>query len=643
MKLGNELAELRRKSKKKSDDKEINPQSLRRIYRAFGRHYKKYWKILTVGYLSLFAGIAMTVLMPWPLKLILDYVILKLPLPESFGFLNSLLAGDPYWVLLLLALSIVVIVALEATLSYVNKFLVSSTGDRINADIRERAFAHLQRLSLAFHEKARSGNLVYLLTSDAKEMSTILIDFPQDFTHRVVTFVVYLVVMFLLDWRLASIAVSIIPLLYFFTRYFSGGMKKTMKKKREQEGEVSSIIAENIDAMALVQAYGREETEQERFNAESQESLNAQVRALRLHRAYSRIADGLVTLGTAGVLYWGARLALNAELSPGTLVLFIAYLSDIYGSFEKFSGIFISLAKSQASGERLLEIVENDTVVQDDRYAAPAPPIKGKIEFRQVSFAYQNGKEVLKNVNFAVEPGEMVALVGHSGAGKSTLISLLLRFYDPQRGQIFIDGQDIRRFTLKSLRDQMTIVLQDAPLFRQTVRENIAFGKIGATEKEIIAAAKLAEAHDFIMAMPEGYETMMYEGGDNFSGGQKQRLNIARAIIRNAPLMILDEPVTGLDARSEAKLNAALRHLTHGKTSFIIAHKFSTIASADKILLLEEGQVAHCGSHEQLLCTSAQYRELYELQFGWQRELEAAASTNGNHELAEVEGAVVSV
>jgi ABC-type multidrug transport system fused ATPase/permease subunit len=262
----------------------------------------------------------------------------------------------------------------------------------------------------------------------------------------------------------------------------------------------------------------------------------------------------------------------------------------------------------------------------------PAPAFKGRIEFRDVNFAYKRGQNVLKHLNFVVEPGETVALVGHSGAGKSTLISLLLRFYDPQHGQILIDGTDIRQLTAKSLREQMTILLQDAMLFRQTVRENIAFGKKEATEEEIIEAAKRAEAHEFISQMPDGYDTMMYEGGDNLSGGQKQRINIARAIIRNTPIVILDEPVTGLDAKAEAKVNLAIQHLTRGKTTFIIAHKFSTIVNADKIIMLEEGQLAHLGTHEQLLRQSPPYRELYELQFGWQRELAAAtAAANGGN------------
>ncbi|HEX9654712.1 MAG TPA: ABC transporter ATP-binding protein [bacterium] len=607
-------------------EEKIAYKGLVRFFQVFGRHYRKYWKVLTVAYLSLFATIGLTVLTPWPLKLILDYLILKRTLPENVAFLNPLLASDPALVMLLLSIAIVLITLLAAAFSYFNRFLISSTGDHLVADIRERAFAHLQRLSLSFHETARSGNLVYLLTSDAKETKNVLIDFPHDLTDRLVTFGAYAVLMIALDWRLGLIALSSAPLIYFVTRHFGVGLRRAMTTKREQEGEVASIIAENMTAMALVQAYGREETERSRFRIENNESLDAQLRALRLQKTYSRITDFLVTLSTAGVLYWGGRYALAGDILPGTLVVFVAYLREIYNSFEKFSELFLGLAKSQVACQRLLDLVENDMTVKDDPAAMPAPTFRGRIEFKNVGFAYQKGDDVLKNLSFVVEAGETVALVGHSGAGKSTLISLLLRFYDPQEGQILMDGQDIRKFTLKSLREQMTILLQDARLFRQPVRDNIAFGKVGATEEEIVESARLAEAHDFITEMPAGYDTVMYEGGENLSGGQKQRINIARAFIRNTPILILDEPAAGLDVMSEAKINAAIHRLTRGKTTFIIAHKFSTVTGADKVLLLEEGQPALQGTHPELLRASPQYRELYELQFGRQRELTAMAS-----------------
>src|SRR5437867_1095739 len=563
----------------------LNLKGLVKIYRVFGRHYKRYWKVLAVAYLGLFATVGVAVLQPWPLKLILDHVVLKKPLPRTLVFLNPLFAIDSKLLLLLLSLSVLIIALLDAAFSYVHKLLSSTTGERIGAGIREQVFAHLQRLSLSFHETARTGNLVYLLTSDIGDVKYILIDFPEDFIKRTVTFGAYAVLMLLLDWRLGLIAFGAMPFIYLVTRYFGAGMRKALKQKRKQEGEVASIIAENVTAIALVQAYGREKAERDRFNSESNESLEAQLQALRLQRTYSRASDFFITLSMAGVLYCGGRYALAGEILPGTLVVFVAYLREIYSSFEKVGEVLLKTAKTQISGERLLELVENDMVMQDDPNALPAPVFKGGIEFTNVSFAYKRGNTVLRNLNFAVAPGETVALVGHSGSGKSTLISLLLRFYDPQTGQILIDGRDIRKFTLKSLRDQMTILLQDAKLFRQTVRENIAFGKIGATDEEIVEAAKLAEAHDFVMRMPEGYDAMMYEGGDNLSGGEKQRINIARAIIRNTPIVILDEPTTGLDARAEVKVTAAIQRLTRGKTTFIIAHKLSTIARADKIFL----------------------------------------------------------
>jgi ATP-binding cassette, subfamily B, bacterial len=633
MQFVDDLTKLHQMGKEKEKEK-LRSNSLVRIYKVFGPHYKKHWKALTLAYLSLFAFIGVEVLVPWPLKLILDYLILHKPLPGEVAFLHTIRDTNPQLLLLIFALSIVVLAFLEACFSYVIKYWLSSIGAHMSADIRERVFAHLQRLSLSFHETARSGNLAYLLTSDVKAMRRILVDLPQEFVRRFVTFGTYAVVMLVLDWRLGLIALSTVPLLYLFTRYFGAGMQSAMKKRREQEGVVASILTENVTSMALIQAYGREETEQDRFRDENKGSLEAQLRALRLQKTYSRLADVLGTLSTAGVLYFGGRAAFGGDILPGTLVVFVAYLRNIYLAVEKFSELFLDLATSHVSGERLLELVENDMVMQDEPQAVPAPPFRGRIEFKHVSFAYKRGQEVLKQLDFVVEPGETVALVGHSGAGKSTLISLLLRFYDPQKGHILIDGEDIRRFTLKSLRNQITIVLQDAKLFRQTVRENIAFGTPGATEEEIVAAAKLAEAHEFIMQMPEGYETVMYEGGDNLSGGQKQRLNLARAIIRDTPILILDEPVTGLDARAEANINAALQRLTRGKTTFIIAHKFSTIANADKVLLLEAGLLAHQGAHEQLLRESTLYRELYALQLGRQQALtavEAAAEGPNGH------------
>jgi ATP-binding cassette subfamily B protein len=489
-----------------------------------------------------------------------------------------------------------------------------SAGEMIVADIRERIFAHLQRLSLSFHASARSGDLVYRMTSDISDLKTILIDAPQNVTYRFLMICTHLGLMLFLEWRLTLIALSVMPLLYYFQRRFSSKVENVSRKKRSKESDVTSLIAENVTAMALVQAYGREEVQQARFVSGNRDSLECGITAMRLSKTFKRMNDILVALGTVGVVYFGGQLALAAAILPGTLVLFVAYLKKLYTPIDRISAMMLDLAKAQVAGERLLELVECDMVMQDAPAAVPAPSFKGRVEFRDVSFSYHQGHEVLKNFNFVVAPGETVALVGHSGAGKSTLVSLLLRFYDPQQGQVLIDGRDLREFTLKSLRRQITVLLQEAQLFNKTVRENIAFGKINATEEEIVRAAKHAQAHEFILRLPDEYDTIIDEGGENLSGGQKQRINMARAIIRRTPILILDEPATALDAKTEAKVQQALAALTRDKTTFIIAHKFSTIAHADQILLLEQGRLAAYGTHEELLRTNGKYRELYELQ-----------------------------
>ncbi|MGH7494286.1 MAG: ABC transporter ATP-binding protein [bacterium] len=612
-------------SQSKAERKRVSLHTLVRLYRVFGRHYKKHWKLFARVYSGLLLTILMALVIPWPLKLILDYVILQNPLPERAAFVTQWLGTDPLVPLAALALAFLLLRIFESFANSVHKVGLLSAGEMIATDIRERVFIHLQRLSLSFQASARSGDLIYRLTSDIDDTKTILVQLPDNFIYRLVMVFSHVSLMVVLEWRLALLAFSIIPILYFVNRRIGSDVKEATAKKRSKETEVSSIIAENVTAMALVQAYGREDLQQARFASENRESLHSEIEARRLAKLFKRISDNLAALGTCAVVGYGGLLALDGLLLPGTLVLFVAYLRNLYRPIEKFAEMILDVAKAQVAGERLLELVECDMVIQDAPNASPAPPFSGRVEFREVSFGYHPGVEVLKNLCFVAEPGETIALVGHSGAGKSTLISLLLRFYDPQKGQILIDGRDLRQIVLKSLRDQVTILMQEAKLFNKTVRENIGFGKAEATEEEIIRAATLALAHDFIMQMPDGYDTVIEEGGENLSGGQKQRLNIARAIIRNTPILILDEPATALDAKSEANIHAALDELTHRKTTFIIAHKFSTIANASKILMLEDGQLAAHGTHEELLRTSREYRELYELQQRPPLELAATA------------------
>jgi len=603
-------------SRPRGERERVRYRTILRLYKVFGRYYKKHWKMLAAAYTGLLLTIVVALFTPWPLKLILDFVILKNPLPARAEFITQWFGTNEQTLLAALVLAFILLRFVDSIVSYLHKVGMLSVGEMISTDVREHVFSHLQRLSLSFHESSRSGDLVYRLTSDIRDIKGVLISVPENIVYRFVMIVTHVGLMLAIEWRLALLAFSVMPLLYYFQRRYGVGLQSATRKKRNKESDVTSIISENVTSMALVQAYGREDLQQARFESENRISMESGIDAMRISKLFKRTNDILFAAGTCGVVYLGGKLAMSGAITPGTLVLFVSYLKNLYSPAEKFANMILEIAKSQVAGERLLELVDCDMIIEDSPHAIAAPRLQGRIEFRNVGFAYQRGNEILKNVSFAVAPGETVALVGHSGAGKSTLVSLLMRFYDPRSGQVLMDGHDLREFKLKSLRDQVTILMQEAVLFNKTVRENIGFGKIDATEEDIVQAAKLAQAHDFIMEMPEGYDTMIYEGGENLSGGQKQRLNIARAIIRNTPILILDEPATALDAKAEAKIHEALDELTKGRTTFIIAHKFSTIARADKILVLEEGRIAGFGTHDELMGASREYRELYELQFG---------------------------
>jgi ABC-type multidrug transport system fused ATPase/permease subunit len=599
-----------------AEPRRIEWARLIRVFRVYGRHYRPYWKQLAIAGLGLLGAVAMSLLSPWPLALMIDHVIRHEPVPQALAFLLPWLERSPSQALAALAVAYVAIKVAESIFSYLDKYLTSTVGERMTADIRSRIFAHLQRLSLSFHKGAESGDVIYRMTSDVKDIKKLLINFPQDAIQSLVAICGFGGVMLWYHWRLGLLAISFLPLLYLLVHRTGLGVERAQKKKRKKEGKVAHIVGENVKALALVQAYGREASERSSFEQENRASLRADLRTVRLASGFKRLVDLLVAASTAGVLYLGGRAVLEGSLSFGTLYVFYKYVDELYGPIDKLAAALVDLAKQQVAGARTLELVENDMVMRDRPGARPAPRFEGRVEFRNVSFAYRKGESVLKGVDLVAEPGQTVAIVGPSGAGKSTLITLLLRFYDPTQGEIRIDGSDIRSFRLKSLRSRITILQQEALLFRKTIRENIAFGRPEATDAEIAAAAEQAQAHEFITSLPQGYDTVVSEGGRNLSGGQRQRLSIARAIVRDAPILVLDEPATGLDAESEARVREALKQLTRGRTTFVVAHKLATIRDADKILLLEDGVVAREGTHDELLASSPAYRELYELQMG---------------------------
>lgn len=600
-----------------------------RLYRVFGPHVRKHWWTLLVAMIGMLGSIATTLLQPWPLALILDHIILARPFPARAQFITAWVGNDPNTLLLALTGAFVVIMFLDALLSYIHRYYLAVAKGRIMTDIRQRIFRHLQTLSMSFHNSAHSGDMAYRLTSDIKETKIVLVDGPAAIVNRVLKFGATAVALTMIEWRLGVVAFLVIPILYIYSVRFGKGVKKATKTEKKKASKVASIVSENITAMALVQAYGREDMEQANFVEENSASVKARVSALRLSEIFKRFANVIVAIGTALVVFVGGWLMLAGILLPGAVVVAVSYLKPLYSPIDKLAVLFVQMIQAQVAGERLLEFIEHEAVAEESGDTIEPINVTGRIEFDHVSFGYQAGAEVLKELNFVVEPGQTVALVGHSGAGKSTLMSLLLRFYDPQQGQIRLDGYDIRNFTQRDLRAQMTLVFQEAILLRKSIRDNLAMGNPEATLAQITEAARLAQIHDFIITLPDGYDTLIEEDGRNFSGGQRQRLSIARAILRDTPLLLLDEPSTALDAHAAREVQLALKALCQNRTTFVIAHNFETIVDADNILLLDEGRLLQQGRHHELLEISPHYRAFYEQQFP-QQSTDHESSINNN-------------
>ena len=600
---------------KNESQETLDLHKITRFYRVFGKHYGQHLGILVMAFASMLVGIGVSLALPWTLSLLLD-ILANEPLPVAVSTWAPWALEDPTLAAAGLLSAYVLIKILIALFTFLDKYYVSVVGERMVADIRARIFAHLQRLSLSFHTGSESGDVIFRMTKDVKDIKKLLVTIPQDLLHRLFTILGFGGVLMWMNWKLAILAIIIIPTMYRFTKDAGEGVHKAEKKKKKKESKVATIVSESMRNMPIIQAFGRESSERVDFVKHNQGSLDADLTSIRIASRFKRFMDVIVSAATAGVLYVGGRYVLDGDLTLGTLYIFFKYSEDLYGPLDKLSESIVSLAKHQVAGERTLELIENDMVVRDRPGAQPAPAIAGHVEFRDVSFGYKSGETVLSNLNLNVEPGQSVAIVGHSGAGKSTLVSLLLRFFDPDTGSVRIDGTDIRDFQLKSIRSQITVLLQDALLLRKSVRENISFGKPDASHEEIVDVATRAEAREFIEAMPDGYDTLISENGSNVSGGQRQRLSIARAMLCNAPILILDEPTTGLDAQTAADLSSAMRHLVDGRTTFIIAHNLATIRNADKILLIEHGRILHQGTHEELIEASPEYRELHELQQG---------------------------
>jgi ATP-binding cassette subfamily B protein len=551
---------------------------------------------------------------PWPLKLIIDNGLLHKPLPHSLRFMQSLISDSTVPFIVATAASIVVISLLSAVCSYFQTFITSSVGYRTVYALRRELFAHLQSLSLSFHAKARSGDLLTKIAGDTNTLKDLFADSLLKFTSQLLSVLGMLAIMFTVSWQIGAIALATMPLLAYSLFHVYRKTKISVKTQKKQEGQVASRMGEVLSAVPLVQAFARETHEMRTFDKATAETVKESIRVARMAAAASRSSEIITAVGTAAAVLVGGLLVLRGEMLPGALVLVVSYLNSLYKPMKSLASLSTDLSKAMASAERISEVLDIQPEITDRPGAVEATALQGTIAFDKVSFDYGDGRAVLREISFTVPAGERLALVGASGAGKSTIASLILRLYEPQSGTIRIDGVDIRDYKIKSLRRKIGLVLQQGVLFGATVRENIAYGRPDASDSEIEAAARAANADEFIWELEHGYDTVIAERGASLSGGQRQRLAIARCLVRNAPILILDEPMTGLDVESEEKVREALDRLMRGKTCISISHDLASIEDADLVLLLEEGRAAATGTHRELMASSDRYRQLHQMQ-----------------------------
>jgi subfamily B ATP-binding cassette protein MsbA len=516
--------------------------------------------------------------------------------------------------LLLLPIAIILLFLIRGIFDYGQAYLMNFVGLKIIMDIRGKLYNHLQNLSLSFFTKTPTGILISRITYDVVLIQSSVSNAITGLIKDAFTIVALIGVVFYRDWKLAIIAFIIFPLTIFPIMEFGKRLRKFSRKGQQQMGFLTTFLHETITGNRIVKAFNMEDYEKRRFAEEIHRLFKIALKRIKIRALSHPLMELLGGIGVAVIVWVGGYSVIRGELTPGTFFSFMTALLMLYAPIRDLNKVNLEIQEGLAAATRVFELLDITAEIKDEEGATPLPLISEGIHFQNVTFKYDE-EIILKDLSLDVKVGEVIALVGMSGAGKTSLVNLLPRFYDVEKGQVLIDGYDIRKITLKSLRDQIGLVTQQTILFNDTVRNNIAYGNLKSTDQEIIEAAKAANAHDFIQRLPKGYNTIIGEQGVKLSGGERQRISIARALLKNAPILILDEATSSLDSDSETEVQKALEEVMKGRTVFVIAHRLSTIRNTHRIVVLSEGQIVEEGSHDQLMALNGEYRRVYDLQF----------------------------